>query len=511
MAESLTKSVVKGSSLGLLGAGLAIPVALISTPLFLGGLGEAGFGRWGLLQGVFAALNLLSAGSFEASMYFISRDHDSGKTKKARARTRVLAFCVGIACVLGGLVLYLGPAYGLGGLLRLPEAERADFEALLPASALFWCLQFWCFWLQHLPRARHEYGILTLNQISLTVLAPLFGWLGLVLSHGDARWFLAGQAMAFGLGVLSLLMWNARHKKPLDLRPGFEKESFAEVWKYARWTLVFLLSVMLLNSSDRLLLGGYGAAALAGYTVASSLTQRVYAVTGVMTVTLLPALARIKEGVELERLQRGFSMSLRALGFIWAALLLPLAAWGDHFMAVWLKKPELAAAAYPALLLLCCGAYFGALASGCHAALLGSGRPRLAAVTGLAGAALGMALAIPALRAWGPAGAAMLGLGGNAAAFVLRAAVMERSRFSRPLLPLFAESLAGFALLALAWRLMRALAPSLSELGFSATAAVMLLGAAILMGLGVALDEWMSRLRGRLSLLESLLSLKLRA
>ena len=37
--------------------------------------------------------------------------------------------------------------------------------------------------------------------------------------------------------------------------------------------------------------------------------------TGTTVAYLLPALARIKEGVEIDRLRRGFSVSLRAIGF----------------------------------------------------------------------------------------------------------------------------------------------------------------------------------------------------
>jgi O-antigen/teichoic acid export membrane protein len=251
-----------------------------------------------------------------------------------------------------------------------------------------------------------------------------------------------------------------------------------------------------------------GGASLAAYTAASSLTQKVYAVTGQMAASLLPALARIKEGVEIERLRRGVSVSLRALGFFWAALLLPLAAWGDHFLEVWLHNPALAQEAYPALLLLCVGAYFGALASGCHAALLGSGRPRLAAVTGLAAAGLGVAVAIPAIAHMGVAGAALLGLVGNLVAFVLRVAIMEKARFGRSLLPLFLEMILGLLLLTAAFYLMRLAAPRFEGLGLILTVTLMCFSAGMIAVFGLALDLGVSKFRERPSLLNSLMALR---
>jgi O-antigen/teichoic acid export membrane protein len=502
---SLSRSVMKGSVLGLLAQGLALPIGLVSVRLYVDGLGYAGFAHWGLLQSVFAALNLLSVGTTEATMYFVARDSADPLSESSRSRTRVLFFLVMSGCLAGGLALALGPYYGLAALLGLPAPERADFDrVLLPAAAL-WCCQFWCLWLQLLPRARNEYGVLTWNQVALTLAVPLLALCGLKLSGGSEAWFFWGQAAAWALGCLSLHVWNQRHAQPLDFRPGLDKAVLGEVGQYTRWAFVFMLSMVLLNSTDRFLLTGLGDRAMTGYTVATSLTLRVYAVSGMMTATLLPAMARIKEGMEIERLRRGFSLSVRALGYLWAALLLPLAAWGDQFVSVWMKKPDLAAEVYPALVLLCCGAFFGALASACHAALLGSGRARLAAVTGVAGGLAGLAVALWAVPRYGLAGAALLGLCGNATAFALRLAFMERARFGRPLWPLAAEAFLGLASVAALYVLLRLLAPTLASMGSAALVAAMLSCAALLLLLGLSVDALISPFRDRQGLYQALL------
>jgi O-antigen/teichoic acid export membrane protein len=510
MPTSLARTVVKGSALGLLVQVLGIPIAFLFTPLFLNGLGSTGFGYWGLLQGFFAALNLFAVGSTEATLYFVSRDDALAGGAAERSRNRALVLVVLAGCCAGGLVLALGPGYGLGSLLRLPAGERAGFERLLLPAAAFWCGQFWCSWLWLLPRSRHEYGVLAWNQMGLALAVPLLGWLGMTLGHGDPRAFLWGQAVAWAGGAVSIHAWNAFHKRPLDLRPGVDAEVLAEVGRYARWALVFNLSIVVLYSSDRLLLAKLGVGALVGYSAASAITMRVYSATGQLSSTLLPALARIKEGVETDRLRRGFSVSLRAIGFFWAAMLLPLAAWGDHFMAVWLRDPALADATYPALRLLCCGAFFGALASGCHAALLGTGRPRLAALTGMAGAALGLAIAVPAIPRFGIAGAALLGLGGNALAYGLRVGYMEKTLFGRPLAPLAMESALGLSALAGAYWALRLAAPMLEGAGLTVTVGMMLGCAALVLVLGLGVDAICSAIRDRQSLWGTLLALKTR-
>ena len=507
---SLARTVVKGSALGLLVQILGVPIAFLFTPLFLNGLGSIGFGYWGLLQGFFAALNLFAVGTTEATLYFVSRDDAQAGGATERSRNRALVLVVLAGCCAGGLVLVLGPGYGLGSLLRLPVDERAGFARLLVPAAAFWCSQFWCSWLWLLPRARHEYGVLAWNQMALALAVPVLGWLGMVLGHGDVRTFLWAQAVAWAGGALSIHAWNAFHQRPLDLRPGVNAEVLAEVGRYARWALVFNLSIVLIYSSDRLLLAKLGVGALVGYSAASAITMRVYTATGQLSATLLPALARIKEGVETDRLRRGFSVSLRAIGFFWAAMLLPLAAWGDHFMAVWLGNPALADATYPALRLLCCGAFFGALASVCHAALLGTGRPRLAALTGMAGAALGLAIAIPAIPRIGIAGAALLGFGANAMVYGLRVAYMEKTLFGRPLAPLVVESGLGLSALAGAYWALRLAAPRLGDAGLFLTVLCMLCCAGLFLVLGLGLDAVCSAIRDRQSLWGTLVALKTR-
>ena len=105
----------------------------------------------------------------------------------------------------------------------------------------------------------------------------------------------------------------------------------------------------------------------------------------------------------------------------------------------------------------------------------------------------------------------MLGLGGNAVAFALRAAVMEKTRFSRPLFPLILETALGLGLLGAAFAAMRTTAPLMESLGLISTISVMLASAAALLALGLGLDQLMSRLRERPSLLGSLQSLRQRA
>jgi O-antigen/teichoic acid export membrane protein len=495
---SLTRVVLKGSLLGVLGSALAVPAALISTPLFLKGLGIRGYGYWGLLQGVFAAFNLLAVGTAEATLYFVSKDEPGDD--EGRLRSRALAAVILAGCLVGGLLLVTAPWTGVARLLGLPEEELGAFERLLPAAAGFWCLQFWGTWLQLLPRARHEYGVLTASQVALTVLIPLFGWMGMTAGGGDGSLFIWGQAVAWGLACAGLLVWNAREARPLDLRPGWDREGLTQIGRYARWAFAFNLSVVALSWADRLLLAKMGTEVLAGYSVATSLTLRILGVLGLVTTTLMPAVARIREDQEPERLRAGFSVSVRAVGLLAAAMLLPLAAWGDRFLAVWLKDEALAKTTYPALLLLCVGVYYGSVASACHAALLGTGRPRLVAVTGLGGAVVGVGLAWWAIPVWGLPGAALVGLAGNAVAFALRLGFMEKIRFGRPLLPLALEQALAIAALGGAYAALRVFSPRLASVGLMGMVAVMAAAVFSVLGLGIVVDAVAARIRRRTSL-----------
>jgi O-antigen/teichoic acid export membrane protein len=491
LAVNLGRKIAGGVALGSLNLGLSAVVMLVATPLILRELGDVGYGLNGLMTASFGVLNLLAFGGQEATLYFSSKDGAEAHTR-ALGLWHLFGACLGLALFWG-----LGSLLGLGEILGLKAAESSAFDQALAAGGFFWAAQFICNWLWMLCRARLRFGLMNSYQACISVLGPACG---LMAAHhfGGLIPFLWAQAAVWWLGALCLLPW---------MKGLFGKGIAApwrEIWAYARWAMLFSLSFVALQYADRFFVAPFGAAAVAAYTLASSLYQRGISAFGMLPSLLVPAISRM-EGEDLSRAKRAYGLSLRLSAVLAMAGFLPLMGLGDAFLGAWLPGHEaLVARAFPVLFLLSAAGCLGAMSMILHSVLLGLGRAKQVALTGLAGAALGYAAAALALPALGIEAAAFCGLVGYASIYTLRLVISERRVFGRALLPLAREHALMLAGASLAVFLLRQASPFIRGLPL---ALVLLALAASALGVALsalAADSAVARLLGRESVAQAL-------
>jgi O-antigen/teichoic acid export membrane protein len=491
MAEAMGRRMASGAVLGAMNIAMAALVTLVATPLYLGALHDSSFGLNGVFQSVFAVFNLLSLGAMEATLYFAAKE-------KSKAYVAVLLRWHLAAASLGALLLILGKMLGLGSWMGLQGAELDQFQqALLPAAVL-WAFQFFCQWLWTLCKARLRFKLQAWHQLLQSVLVPVFALAGLSYFGGlDA--FLWFQALAWFLSCLALLPLLLG---PGEWRGGLDREALREVAAYSRWTLLFSLGLVALQSMDRFLVVPLGAATVAAYAIASSFFQRGVSALGLLPGLLQPAVSRMDEGQGRERAARAYGLSLRLCAILALAFFLPLAALGKSFLAAWLdsKSPGMSSRAYPSLVLFSAAGVVASMSAVVHGVLLGLGRPRLVGLTALGGAAIGLVSAWIGVKAWGLEGAVLAVLVGYGVMYLVRMLVTELRIFKRSLGRLAAEhALLAFAALAAFWCL------SLGQ-GFLEGRGLfwqflgLALAAFSLLGLGLAADAWLAARLKRSSL-----------
>ncbi len=484
MALNLGRKIASGALLGGLNLGLGALVMLLATPLIVRELGVQGYGIYGLMLAAFGILSLLSFGGQEATLYFCAKDGSA-----AHARALGLWHLAG---ALGGMALFWigGKALGLGRLLGLNEAEGKSFEDALLSGSAFWAAQFFCNWLWNLCRARLHFTLLGSHQALLTVIAPISG---LVAAHlyGGVAAFLWGQAAAWALGSLILLPW-------MRGLFGFSLSApWAEIWAFSRWALLINLSFVALQSADRFFVASFGAAALGAYSLASSLYQRGISAFGLLPTLLIPAISRMEKG-DSGRAARAYGLTLRLGAVLTLAGFLPLMGLGDAFLLAWLpNNPEMAALAYGPLFLLSAAGCLGALSSVLHAVLLGMGRARQVALSGLCGAGIGYAAAWLAMPSLGFEAAALCGLAGYASIYSLRLFISEKRVFKRALFPIALEHSALLCGAALAVLALRQFAPYLMGRSLPLQLAALCASAALIAALAMAADAILARRLGR--------------
>ena len=458
---------------------LSLAVTLVITPQIVARLGASAFGLYGLFVATYGFVNLMALG--EATLYFSARE-DPGAVTRALALWHLAAGIVGVL-----LIAFVARALGLGGRLGLAGPDAAAFEGALTAGAALWATQFYCNWLWNLCRARLRFTLLAIHQALLSVAAPLFGLLA-AGSYG-LNGFLWASALAWGLGTLALLPFLRS-----VLASGSRAVALAELLRYGRWTIIFGISVVLMQSADRLLVAGFGAVSLAGYALASSLYQRAVSAFGLLPTLLTAAVSRMQGGGELERAKRAYGLSLRFTAIAALAVFLPLWGLGDVFLNAWLpQNPPLALMAYAPLRIFCAAGLLASLSGVLHAVLLGLGYPRQVALTGLVGAAFGFSVAWLCLPSLGLQSAALSGLVGYASVYALRLVISERRVFGRKLGPLALEHGLLFLFGLPCLLLLRNVAPYLNGCRLLPALSALALAAALVAALALAADQWMAR------------------
>ncbi len=425
IAPAQGQRLARGLILGFIQLGIAAFATLWATPKIVLGLGIEDFAAWGLLQSVFAAMALLAFGGLEAILVY-------GARPGAENITKALGLWQVGAALLGGVLLVLGlkPEW-LASLLSLEAQSAADFmnrvRAALPAAAFFWASGFWLNWLWALARSRQHFGLLFITQTLASLGGPILAVHALVHGRG-----LTGFMNAQSMLNMILLTVLALSLKPFSGGARPSVADWREALRVSRWTFLFVLSAVALQSVDRFLAAPLGAAGLAAYSLASSLFQRGVSALSLVPTLLTSSVSRLAGQNEAQRSQRMVALALRFSGLAALALFVPLAGLSEKFLHAWVG-PDLGSRALAPLQVLCAAGVLATLSAVTHAALLGMGRAAWVAITGLSGAALGLAIGFALAPTWGAPGAAACALGGYACLYVWRLALLRLGKEHRSL------------------------------------------------------------------------------
>jgi O-antigen/teichoic acid export membrane protein len=287
---ALSRRLASNLVASLVAMALRLPVTFLLTPFLLAALGDARFGTFGVLLSLLAYLNL-AGGPLHSST---GREYAHAGADPAR-RSRVLAN----ALVTSGVVALLTAAVGIplaGPLvdsMRVPPAMRAD------AIVCFYTLIGTVIASQ---LATPFLGLLmSANRYDLIDLVPALGqavYAGLAVlafTTRGASLALLGYAnlAAHVLGLLALVALSLRHLGGARLRRGvLDWQELRAVLGFSGELLVINLSVLLTYQTDNIVISRLiGVAAVAHYTVASSLITRFRQISYGLSRTFMPATA----------------------------------------------------------------------------------------------------------------------------------------------------------------------------------------------------------------------------
>jgi len=290
ITPALSRRLASNLAASLLAMGLRLPVTFLLTPFLLAALGDARFGTFGVLLSLLAYLNL-AGGPLHSST---GREYAHAGLDAER-RSRVLAN----ALVTSTLVALLTAAIGFPLAGTLVDSMRVPAEFRAEAILCYYTLIAAVLANQ---LATPLLGLLTsANRYDLIDLVPAVGqavYAGLVVLAFTIR----GPSLVL-LGFANLaaqVLWllvlgglSLRHLGGARIRRGaLDWKELKAVLGFSGELLVINLSVLLTYQTDNIVISRLiGVAAVAHYTVASSLITRFRQISYGLSRTFMPATA----------------------------------------------------------------------------------------------------------------------------------------------------------------------------------------------------------------------------
>jgi len=375
-------------------------VGLFATAVFVRVLGAERFGGWGLIVGCVACASLFDLGLGVALVRRVAaarEDHDEEAARRAAGAALWASAWLGlVAAALVGAI-----AAPLAGWLHVPAAHRDEFVLALRIAGIGAGLTVPSIALGAVPTALHRLDSVLRLELVVTA-AMMMTQVVVVLAGGGviglATALLAARAASLaGRYVLARRMLGAL---PVAIG-GYPL--WAELGRFGALKAVHQLSSQLVLYLDRFLVGAFlSVEAVAYYTVAVELAQRLLALQANVSVAFYPAACALaRDPGALAALYQRTSRVVALLIFPAALALLFLVA---PLLTLWVG-PEYAVHSAGVLRLLAVGYALMALAAIPAGTADALGRPDLCARYGLASLGINVILSLILIPRFGLLGA----------------------------------------------------------------------------------------------------------
>ncbi|WP_020652582.1 oligosaccharide flippase family protein [Massilia niastensis] len=445
-------NLVRNAVSNLLGAVVPALVMLVTVPLVVKGLGEANYGVYSLVTAIVGYFAVMDINVTAGSVKYIAEHNARGEDGRIAETMSFGLATYAIIGLLGAIGLFLGARWFVTGVFSVPAALAPEAVATLKLAALGFLLGQMQNYLNSVPQALMRYDISSRVEMVFGTLVPLATVGVLALGYGLFE-VIAVRVLASS--VHCLVLWRAIQRLLPGLRwrwPGARLR--AEVLGFSAYSFLSRFASLSYAYADKLIIGALvGVTALAYFSVAATLANRVLGLTFRLSGVFFPAASALAASGELARLDQVYLKATRYVVYLNAAILVLVAVFAHRILGYWMNE-DFARNGALVLALMAMAQFIDSLTSLPSLVNDGMGHPRVSGLFALGRAAAGLAIVYLGVAGWGIVGAAAAHLAG-AILFTTAFLVYVHGRTVPTALPRllahgYAPGLAGVALVAIA-------------------------------------------------------------
>ena len=278
--------ILRNASFRWLAMAINMAAALVTAPLLIRQLGEAGYGAWSLVISVGVFLNVLDMGVSSAVNNFVASDLAAGNRRRVQRTVDTALFLYLLVAVLV-IALHLALALLGGRIFSIPPEMLTGFSLALLVMGVSVAVNFparvfeGCLW------ATERHFLVSLVE-SAVALGRLLVVIILVSIGGGLLVLAAGVTLLTVSGNLACFFISRRFLGELgSIRPSFDRGRAREILIYGRDSLAITLGRQAVNQGPMFVLGVVSAKAAAHLAV--GLRLMVYPLNAVVSAAMVTA------------------------------------------------------------------------------------------------------------------------------------------------------------------------------------------------------------------------------
>jgi O-antigen/teichoic acid export membrane protein len=401
---SANRSIATSALFNLLGGAAPALVTIFTIPYIVHQLGDASYGVLTLITSIIGYFAILDINATAGSVKFVAHHHAKGAERETY---ETITFGLALYLVIGltGMAgIYLARDFLVEHIFNVPQALRGQSALALKWGGLGFLLGQMQTYLQSVPQALQRYDISGRVEATFGALVPLATVAVLVAGGGLVEVVIvrvAGSALhAITLCVaIKKMMPNFLLSMPgAQTRQG--------IMSFSLYSFLSRLAAITYAHADKLLIGAMvGVNQVAYFSVASTLANRVLALTGRLSGVIFPAASAMAARNQDAQLKALYLDSSRYLAFINGVVVLLLAAFAEPILTVWMGK-EFASHGATVMSIIAIAQLVDSLTNLPSLVNDGLGHPRVSGFFAISRALLGLALLAGLILAIGTSGAA---------------------------------------------------------------------------------------------------------
>jgi O-antigen/teichoic acid export membrane protein len=411
----LATKAARNSAYALVGFLYPTILTIVVTPIFIHYLGATRYGIYALSGVLFSFISLLDFGVAPTLLKFVSEYAARGELAKLNETVAASLLFYAAIGVVGLITSWTIAVFFVGDLFHLSGDLASTAEFVLLVSGVSFLISMLLSGLSSVPAGLQRFDLLTILGIAIQTPAAIANIVVLHLGFGLRGVTVVG-AVAPAVGLIVFAMLNRRLLPGFRPVPRWNPELLRRVFSFSAWAFVANLAGTILFQLDKIFVGTLGSVrSVTFYAVPGNVAQRLHTAAASLSVVVLPMASDLMARGETERVKELYRRGARFVALFVCSVGIPLFVFAHEILRYWLGS-TFAANSTGVLRLLVLTYAILALTAVPYYVVMAAGKPRIAAIYGLAAAALNIILIVALIPPFGIVGAAVAYLASTVAA-----------------------------------------------------------------------------------------------